>query len=107
MNQSQATQMTNVQVAVTRCINYRPREITQAIESQFSLLGGLDKFISRGDSVLLKPNFIVPRPQSEAVQTDPAVILAVAKIVKDFGAKTFIADSPAWKNVFACTKILG
>ena len=99
--------MTKVQVAVTRCINYRSSEITQAIETQFSLLGGLDKFISRGDSVLLKPNFIVPRPQSEAVQTDPAVMLAVAQIVKDFGAKPFIADSPAWKNVFACTKILG
>jgi uncharacterized protein (DUF362 family) len=99
--------MTKAPVAVTRCSDYRTESVTGAIERQFSLLGGLDKLISRGDSVLLKPNFIAPRPASQAAQTDPAVILAVAKIVKDFGAKPFVADSPAWQNVFACTKVLG
>jgi uncharacterized protein (DUF362 family) len=71
------------------------------------LLGGLDKFISRGDRVLLKPNFISPKPAGEAAQTDPAVIVAVAQVVKDFGAKPFVADSPAWRDVFACAKVLG
>jgi len=98
--------MTKARVAVTRCTDYRPDEIIRAIESQFSLLGGLATFISRGDKVLLKPNFIAAKARSEAVQTDPAVILAVAQIVKDFGAKPFVADSPAWRNVLACIRVL-
>jgi len=95
LNRSQAANIIKARVAVTRCTDYRPREITRAIEAQFSLLGGLDTFISRGDRMLLKPNFIAARPRSEAVQTDPAVIPVAAQIVKDFGAKPFIGDSPA------------
>lgn len=106
MNRSESSNIIKARVAVTRCTDYRPHEITRAIEAQFSLLGGLDKFISRGDSVLLKPNFIAARPRCEAVQTDPAVILATAQIVKDFGAKPFIGDSPAWRNVLACIRVL-
>jgi len=104
---SEAANTGKARVAVTRCSNYSPGEVREAIERQFSLLGGLERFLRRGDSVLLKPNFIAPRGSSEAVQTDPAVIVAAAQIVKDFGAKPFVADSPAWQNVFACTKALG
>ncbi len=106
MNESERAKAVKAQVAVTRCTDYQADEITQAIDRQFSLLGGLDRFISRGDTVLLKPNFISAKPRSEAVQTDPAVILAVAQLVKDLGAKPFIGDSPAWRNVFACIKVL-
>jgi uncharacterized protein (DUF362 family) len=107
LNKSQRAKGTKAQVVVTRCTDYGAEKITRAIDRQFSLLGGLDKFISRGDTVLLKPNFIAAKPKIEAVQTDPAVIVAVAQIVKDFGGKPFIGDSPAWKNVFACINVLG
>jgi len=107
LSRSEAVNTAKARVAVTRCNNYGRGEVRRAIERQFSLLGGLEGFISRGDSVLLKPNFIAPRGAGEAVQTDPAVILAAAQIVKDFGAKPFVADSPAWRDVFACTKVLG
>jgi uncharacterized protein (DUF362 family) len=94
-------------VAVTRAESYQDTIIEQAVVRQFDLLGGIDSFISRGDRVLIKPNLIAPRPPSHAAVTDPAVILAVAKILKDWGAKPFVADSPAWKNTEACLKILG
>lgn len=106
MNESERAKAAKAQVAVTRCTDYQAEKIAQAIDRQFSLLGGLDKFISGGDTVLLKPNFIAAKPRSEAVQTDPAVILAVAQMVKDFGARPFVGDSPAWKNIFACIKVL-
>ena len=72
-------------VSLKKCRDYCPERIRQALESHFSLLGGLDRFISRGDVVLLKPNFIVPRPSQAAVQTDGAVILELAKMLKDRG----------------------
>ncbi|MBW8016871.1 MAG: DUF362 domain-containing protein [Planctomycetes bacterium] len=94
-------------VAVTRAKSYQSNVIEEAVLRQFELLGGIDSFVSRGDRVLIKPNFIAPRAASDAAQTDPAVVLAIAKLLKEAGAKPFVADSPAWKNTAACVKILG
>jgi len=94
-------------VALTRCIEYKESAIAEAIAGQFALLGGLERFVKRGDSVLLKPNFISPRPRQCATQTDPAIIIETAKLLKDFGARPFIGDSPAWGNVYTCAKVLG
>lgn len=93
-------------VVLTRCEDYGPEELTKAVQKQFGLLGGVEKFISRGDNVLLKPNFIAARPRNCATQTDPAVVLEVARLLKDYGGKPFVGDSPAWGNVFGCVKAL-
>lgn len=94
-------------VAVTRTNSYNETVIKKSIARQFELLGGIDNFVSRGERVLIKPNLIAPRPASCAAQTDGAVILATAKLLKDAGAKPFVADSPAWKNTEACLQALG
>ena len=98
--------MPNPTVTLTRCSDYSQPKIAEAIAIQFELLGGLERFIRPGDTVLLKPNFIAPRPRHCATQTDPAVILETARMLKDFGARPFIGDSPAWGNVFSCIKAL-
>ncbi len=48
-------------VAVTRCSDYSQQKISDALQKQFELLGGLERFISPGDRVLIKPNFITPK----------------------------------------------
>ena len=93
-------------VALNQCTDYESPGLYEAIAGQFELLGGIEKFVSRGDSVLLKPNFIAPRSRRYATQTHPAVVLQTARLLKDFGAKPFVGDSPAWSNVFACVKAL-
>jgi uncharacterized protein (DUF362 family) len=98
--------MPNPIVTLTRCEDYSRPAIAEAIEKHFNLLGGLEKFIKPGDSVLLKPNFIAPRSRRHATQTDPAVILETARLLKDYGARPFVADSPAWANTSACVKVL-
>jgi uncharacterized protein (DUF362 family) len=98
--------MSNPIVTLTRCDDYNQSAIAEAIEKHFDLLGGLEKFVSHGDSVLLKPNFIAPRSRRHATQTDPAVILETARLLKDFGARPFVADSPAWTDTFDCVKAL-
>ncbi len=98
--------MPKTTVALTRCNDYNRRNIGEAIERQFELLGGVEKFVRRGDRVLLKPNFIAPKARHHATQTDPAVILETARILKDIGVRPFVGDSPAWGNVFACVKKL-
>lgn len=98
--------MPNPTVILSRCSDYSRTSIAEAIERQFELLGGLEKFVTPGDTVLLKPNFIAPRSRRHATQTDPAVILETARLLKDFGARPFVGDSPAWGNVFTCVKAL-
>ncbi|MHC4555922.1 MAG: DUF362 domain-containing protein [Planctomycetota bacterium] len=98
--------MPNPIVTLTKCSEYSRPKIAEAMERQFKLLGGLERFVRPGDSVLLKPNFIAPKSRRHATQTDPAVILETARLLKDFGARPFVGDSPAWSDVFACVKAL-
>ena len=93
-------------IAVVKCCDYDEAKLGEALARQFDLLGGLEKFIKPGETVLIKPNLIAPKPRKQATQTDPAVILVLARLLKDFGARPFVGDSPAWGDVFSCAKIL-
>jgi uncharacterized protein (DUF362 family) len=98
--------MAETKVTLVRCSDYSQPKISDSLAKHFELLGGLDKFVSRGDSVLLKPNFIAPMSRRHATQTHPAVIIETARLLKDFGARPFVGDSPSWSNVFTCVKAL-
>jgi uncharacterized protein (DUF362 family) len=99
--------MPAAQVALIRCEDYDVGRVAQAVHRQFELFGGLERFVKRGDKVLLKPNFIAPRShRRSAAQTHPAIILEVARMLKDFGANPFVADSPAWTNTAICARAL-
>lgn len=98
--------MSNPVVALTRCNDYDPSKITDALVRQFELLGGLEKFVRPGDVVLLKPNFIAPKSRRHATQTDPVILIEMARLLKDFGAKPFVGDSPAWSTAIHCAKVL-
>jgi uncharacterized protein (DUF362 family) len=98
--------MPNPTVTLIRCTDYSEEKISEAISRSFELLGGLEKFVKPGDTVLLKPNFIAPRRRHYATQTDPTVIIETAKLIKDFGARPFIGDSPAWGDTYNCVKVL-
>ena len=49
-------------------------------------LGGMKRFISRGDIVSIKPNIGWDRQPAHAANTNPFVVAAVAKMVFDAGA---------------------
>ncbi|MBL7215370.1 MAG: DUF362 domain-containing protein [Phycisphaerae bacterium] len=94
-------------VAVKACCAYEPAAVRAAIEGQFQLLGGVERFVQRGQRVLIKPNLIVPKSVDIPAQTHPEVIYAVAEIVKDAGAIPWVGDSPAWSQTRGCLKALG
>jgi uncharacterized protein (DUF362 family) len=93
-------------VSLIRCTDYSPPRIRRAIKEHFSHLGGIAKFISKGDKVLLKPNFIIPRPTTIPAQTHPAIIVETARLLKDLGAKPFVGDSPSWSDTYRCARAL-
>ena len=95
-----------VPVSLIRCPDYSPHRVRSAIKKHFSHLGGVEKFISRGDKVLLKPNFIIPRPTTIPAQTHPAIIVETARLLKDVGAKPLVGDSPSWSDTYRCARAL-
>ncbi|MBI5834376.1 MAG: DUF362 domain-containing protein [Armatimonadetes bacterium] len=71
------------------------RDAAMMVKAAFAAMGGLDKFISPGDVVLLKPNVAFDRPPELGATTSPEVLAAVANEVKRCGAKRIlIADNP-------------
>ncbi len=61
-----------------------PSAITKAA---IDALGGIKKFISRGDIVVIKPNIAWDRLPEQAANTNPDVVATVAKLCLDAGAK--------------------
>jgi uncharacterized protein (DUF362 family) len=58
-------------------------------------LGGMGRFVSKDDRVLLKINLLSARNPYEAVTTHPEFVRAIAREVKKAGGLPYIGDSPA------------
>lgn len=83
------------QVAVQRCSDYSSAK--DKVAEAFQLHGGIEKFISRGDKVLLKPNLLAaPKTPDEPVTTKGEFIYAVAELLHEHGARLTVGDGPAF-----------
>jgi len=82
-------------VALLRCGKYDSDRVLRTVSKAIEELGGIDRFVSKGDRVLVKPNLLVGRHPEKAVNTHPEVVRAVLKLVKKAGGKPRIGDSPA------------
>jgi len=67
----------------------------QTIRAALGALGGMDRFVKKGDVVMLKPNVAFDTPPPLAATTHPETLRAVAKLVLEAGAaRVFVADNP-------------
>jgi uncharacterized protein (DUF362 family) len=57
------------------------------VEKGFKAMGGIEKFVKKGSSVVIKPNFSVNRKPEDAATTNPQLIAAVVKQCLKAGAK--------------------
>lgn len=65
------------------------------IRAAVGALGGMKRFIRRGDVVVLKPNVAFDRPPALAATTHPEALRAVAQLVLEAGAsRILVADNP-------------
>lgn len=80
------------QVSIVKCDRYSDcfKHITEAL----NLLGGIDKFIKKGDKVVIKPNLVSKKNPDEAVTTHPDLLRAVIEIAENAGGSVTIAESP-------------
>jgi uncharacterized protein (DUF362 family) len=65
------------------------------IRAAIGALGGMQRFIQKGDVVMIKPNVAFDRPPALCATTHPDALRTVAKLVLEAGAsKVIIADNP-------------
>jgi uncharacterized protein (DUF362 family)/ferredoxin len=57
------------------------------------LIGGIAKFVIKGEKILLKPNVLAGDPPEKHVTTHPIVFKAVAKLVKERTSNVYFGDS--------------
>jgi uncharacterized protein (DUF362 family) len=70
---------------------YAVKELTRKV---FEAAGGMKRFVSKGDVVVIKPNISWARPVQLAATTNPEVLEAVVELCQDAGAKKVrIADN--------------
>jgi uncharacterized protein (DUF362 family) len=73
----------------------RGSDHNKTIRAAIGALGGMGRFVRKGDVVVLKPNVAFDRPPALAATTHPEALRAVAKLVLEAGAaKVLVADNP-------------
>jgi len=67
----------------------------EMVRAAIGAMGGIERFIEKGDVVLLKPNVAFDRAPLLGATTSPGVLKAVAGLCREAGAKKIIvADNP-------------
>ena len=67
-----------------------PRDVRGLLD----LLGGMERFVKRGDRVLVKPNICAPRSSQSGAVTDPELVAELCRLAADCGGKVSVGDSP-------------
>lgn len=68
---------------------------SKCVQKSIDLLGGISNFIKKGETILLKPNLVVPLKTETGVTTNPAVISALIDLCHKVDVKkVYVGDSP-------------
>jgi uncharacterized protein (DUF362 family)/Pyruvate/2-oxoacid:ferredoxin oxidoreductase delta subunit len=94
-------------VSIVRCQTYEEEEILKSLRRSIDLLGGIQNFVKRGDSVLLKPNLLYGKAPEKAVTTHPTIVKGMIGMVRAAGGIPFIGDSPSIGSVARAAKKAG
>lgn len=73
----------------------RGRDPASRVRAAVAALGGMERFVRRGESVLVKPNFAWDRTPEQGANTDPEVVAEVVRLCRAAGARrVVVADNP-------------
>ena len=82
-----------VQVIIKNCPEYCLDLLRKKIDEGIELLGGWERFLSPGMTVLLKVNLIGPKTSDTAAITHHEFVRALTQILKQQGCTVWIGDS--------------
>ena len=76
-------------------------------EKGIDALGGIERFVKKGDRVTIKPNICWDRRPELAVSTNPELIGAIVRACKDAGAQEVVVFDNTCGNWRACYEMSG
>jgi len=94
-------------VALQKCNSYNQNEVDKSVRALIATLGGIQKFVKKGQKVLLKPNIVKGMKPEECGTTHPVIIEAVIKILKEQKCEVLVGDCPFSDNALKAMKICG
>ena len=74
-------------VVLLRCPDYDGEKIKEELRWGMAQLGGVERFFSREEKILLKPNLLRKAAPDSAVVTHPAVVSAMAELLLEAGCR--------------------
>ena len=74
----------------------------QLVEAALTAMGGMSRFVSRGDVVAIKPNIGWDQSPLKAANTNPQVVAAVVKACFVAGAKTVVVTDASCNDPARC-----
>lgn len=83
-------------VSIVKCAAYDSAEaIREHVREACDLIGGLESLIMPGDTVLLKPNLVLPIPYEAGATTNPHLVEALAGLCREAGARRIVVGDGA------------
>lgn len=79
-------------VSIVKCNSYD--KCREGIDEAMRLIGGMNRFVHKGDKVVIKPNLVSKKRPEDAVTTNPDFLHAVICAVEECGGIVTIAESP-------------
>lgn len=81
-------------VSLVECREYDYDMVKKSIIKSLENLGGLDSFVKKGETVLLKLNLVMRKDPDRAATTHPIFTKALAEVLMENGVNVVIGDSP-------------
>ncbi len=72
------------------------------VSKSIEALGGMKRFVARGEVVVVKPNIAWDRTPEQAANTNPQVVAEVVRLSLDAGAKTVIVTDVSCNEARRC-----
>lgn len=68
----------------------------EQVRKAVDLLGGIEEFVSEGETVVVKPNICAGKDSDTGTVTDPEMVAEVCRMVSEAGAEPVVAESPIY-----------
>lgn len=82
-------------VGLTRCESYDDKAVFDALKRAVDNIGGIESFVKKGQTVVLKINAVIKFAPERAATTHPVVVGNLAKICMQAGAKEVVVVDSA------------
>lgn len=82
-----------MKVSSVSCPDYNSEKVKNKVQKALSPLGGLDNFVDSGDTVLLKPNLLSPKPPKSGIITHPSIVKSLIELLQDKDIEVLVGES--------------